>query len=37
MRLTHRAGLRWGELVALQAQDIEFEPARVVHVRRAVE
>ena len=37
MRLTHRAGLRWGELVALQAQDIEFEQARVVHVRRAVE
>jgi integrase len=37
MRLTHRAGLRWGELVALQAQDIEFDPARVVHVRRAVE
>jgi integrase len=37
MRLCHRAGLRWGELVALQAHDIEFEPARVVHVRRAVE
>jgi hypothetical protein len=37
MRLTHRAGLRWGELVALQAQDIEFQPARVVQVRRAVE
>jgi integrase len=37
MRLTHRAGLRWGELTALQAGDIEFEPARVVHVRRAVE
>jgi integrase len=37
MRLTHRAGLRWGELVALQPHDIEFEPARVVHVRRAVE
>jgi integrase len=37
MRLTHRAGLRWGELVALQAHDIEFEPAQVVHVRRAVE
>jgi integrase len=37
MRLTHRSGLRWGELVALQAHDIEFEPARVVHVRRAVE
>jgi integrase len=37
MRLCHRAGLRWGELVALQAHDVEFEPARVVHVRRAVE
>jgi integrase len=37
MRLCHRAGLRWGELVALQAQDIEVEPARIVHVRRAVE
>jgi integrase len=37
MRLAHRAGLRWGELIALQADDIQFEPARVVHVRRAVE
>jgi integrase len=37
MRLCQRAGLRWGELVALQAQDIEFEPARIVHVRQAVE
>ena len=37
MRLTYRTGLRWGELVALQAHDIEFEPARIVHVRRAVE
>jgi integrase len=37
MRLCYRAGLRWGELVALQAQNIEFEPARIVHVRRAVE
>ncbi len=37
MNLTHRSGLRWGELTALQAHDIEFEPARVVHVRRAVE
>ncbi|MBK6670555.1 MAG: hypothetical protein IPG46_13115 [Actinobacteria bacterium] len=36
LRLKHRAGLRWGELVALQADDIGFEP-RVVHVRRAVE
>jgi integrase len=37
MRLTHRAGLRWGELTALQAADVEFDPARVVHVRRAVQ
>jgi integrase len=36
MRLTARTGLRWGELVALQAGDIDFNP-RVVHVRRAVE
>ncbi len=37
MKLKHRSGLRWGELTALQASDIEFSPARVVHVRRAVE
>jgi integrase len=37
MRLTHRAGLRWGELIGLQPHDIEFQPARVVHVRRAVQ
>lgn len=36
MRLKHRAGLRWGELAALQADDIGLDP-RVVHVRRAVE
>lgn len=36
LRLKHRAGLRWGELTALQADDIGFGP-RVVHVRRAVE
>jgi integrase len=36
MRLAHRAGLRWGELIALQAGDLSFDP-RVVHVRRAVE
>jgi integrase len=36
MRLVARTGLRWGELVALQAGDIDFQP-RVVHVRRAVE
>jgi integrase len=37
MRLCHPAGLRWGELIALQAHDIECHPARVVHVGRAVE
>jgi integrase len=37
MRLCHRAGLRWGELIALQPHDIQFQPARIVHVRRAVE
>lgn len=37
MRLKHRSGLRWGELIALQPVDIEFESARIVHVRRAVE
>jgi integrase len=37
MRLAHRAGLRWGELIALQADDIAFQPARVVHIRRAVD
>jgi integrase len=37
MKLKHRSGLRWGELTALQAGDVEFEPARVIHVRRAVE
>jgi integrase len=37
MNLKHRSGLRWGELTALQPSDIEFAPARVVHVRRAVE
>lgn len=36
MRLKHRAGTRWGELIALQADDISFSP-RFVHVRRAVE
>lgn len=36
MRLKARAGLRWGELAALQAHDIGFDP-RVIHVRRAVE
>jgi integrase len=37
MRLVHRAGLRWGELTGLQAQDVEMTPNRVIHVRRAVE
>lgn len=37
MRLVHRSGLRWGELTGLQADDIELEPNRIVHVRRAVE
>jgi integrase len=36
MRLKHRSGLRWGELIALQPGDVNFAP-RVVHVRRAVE
>lgn len=36
MRLAHRSGLRWGELIALQTDDIDFA-TRVVHVRRAVE
>jgi integrase len=36
MRLKHRTGVRWGELVALRPNDITFEP-RVVHVHRAVE
>lgn len=37
MRLVHRSGLRWGELTGLQAGDLEFEPNRIVQVRRAVE
>lgn len=37
MRLTHRSGLRWGELIGLHADDIAFEPTRVVHIRRAVD
>jgi len=36
MRLTHRSGLRWGELIALTPADLDFAQ-RVVHVRRAVE
>lgn len=37
MRLKHRSGVRWGELIALRPRDIEFSPGRVVHVVRAVE
>ncbi|HWL43148.1 MAG TPA: tyrosine-type recombinase/integrase [Ilumatobacter sp.] len=37
MRLTHRSGLRWGELTALRAGDIQFEPTRIVRVSKAVE
>jgi integrase len=37
MRLKHRSGLRWGELIALRASDIDTEPHRVVRVERAVE
>lgn len=37
MRLKHRAGVRWGELIALRPTDLEFEPNRVVRVHRAVE
>lgn len=36
MRLKHRSGLRWGELTALRAEDISFDP-RTVRVNRAVE
>ena len=36
MALKHRCGARWGELVALTVDDVEFSP-RVVHIRRAVE
>jgi len=37
MRLKHRCGARWGELVALRPCDIDFEPRRVVRIGRAVE
>ena len=37
MRLKHRSGLRWGELIALRPVDLDFEPQRVVRVHRAVE
>jgi len=37
MRLKHRCGARWGELIALRPCDIEFEPFLRVRVHRAVE
>jgi integrase len=37
MRLKHRSGLRWGELIALRPVDLDFAPQRVVRVHRAVE
>lgn len=37
MRLKHRCGARWGELIALRPLDISFAPQRVVRIHRAVE
>lgn len=37
MRLKHRSGLRWGEVIALRPCDFSFAPQRVVRVSRAVE
>ena len=37
MRLKHRSGLRWGELIALRPVDLDVEPQRVIQVHRAVE
>ncbi len=37
MKLKHRCGARWGELIALRPCDLEFEPHRVVQIHRAVE
>lgn len=37
MKLKHRCGARWGELIALRACDLEFEPNRVVRIHRSVE
>lgn len=37
MRLKHRSGLRWGELIALRPVDMDFKPQRVLRVHRAVE
>lgn len=37
MRLKHRSGLRWGELIALRPCDLAFSPKRTITVLRAVE
>jgi integrase len=37
MRLKHRCGARWGELVALRPCDIDLVPQRIVRIGRAVE
>jgi len=37
MRLKHRSGARWGELIALRPIDLDFGPRRVVRIHRAVE
>jgi hypothetical protein len=37
MRLKHRSGARWGELIALRPADLDFKPHRVVRIHRAVE
>jgi hypothetical protein len=37
MRLKHRSGPRWGELIALRPCDIDEHPLRRTHVSRAVE
>ncbi|MBV9253656.1 MAG: tyrosine-type recombinase/integrase [Actinobacteria bacterium] len=36
-RLASRSGVRWSELIALRARDIEFAPYRRVRVERAAE
>ena len=37
MRLKHRSGARWGELIALRPIDLDFGPQRVVRIHRAIE
>lgn len=37
MRLKHRSGLRWGELIALRPCDLAFGPKRTIAVVRAIE